>query len=67
MRMFLNINGVVEEQEESLGSSESEGVHRELYSVLCGDLNGKEIQKRGDVCIQIADSLSCTAENITTL
>ena len=29
---------------------------RELYSVLCGDLNGKEIQKRGDICIHIADS-----------
>ena len=67
MRMFLNINGVVEEQEEPLGSSESEGMHRELCSVLCGDLNGKEIQKRGDVCIQIADSLCCTAENNITL
>ena len=67
MRMFLNINGVVEEQEEPLGSSESEGMHRELCSVLCGDLNGEEIQKRGDVCIQIADSLCCTAENNTTL
>ena len=33
---------------------------RELYSMLCGDLNGKEIQKRGDICILIADSLCCT-------
>ena len=24
--------------------------------VLCADLNGKEIQKRGDICICIADS-----------
>ena len=24
-------------------------------SVLCGDLNGREIQKRGDMCIQTAD------------
>ena len=23
---------------------------REHYSVICGDLNGKEIQKRGDIC-----------------
>ena len=23
--------------------------HRELYSVLCGDLNGKEIQNSGDI------------------
>ena len=29
--------------------------HRELYSELCGDLNGKEIQKRGDTCIHTAD------------
>ena len=27
-----------------------------------GDLNEKEIHKRGDICIQIADSLSWTAE-----
>ena len=37
--------------------------HQELYSVLCGDLNRKEIQKRGDICICIADSLCCTVEN----
>ena len=23
--------------------------HKGLYSVLCGDLNGKEIQNRGDI------------------
>ena len=28
-----------------------------LYSVPCGDLNGKEIKKRGDRCIPIAVSL----------
>ena len=40
---------------------------RELYSVLCGNLNGKEIQKRGDICMHIADSLCCTVEiNITS-
>ena len=26
--------------------------------MLCGDLNGKEIQKRGDICTHIADSLA---------
>ena len=67
MRMFLNINGVVEEQEEPLGSSESEGMHRELCSVLCGDLNGKEIQKRGDVYTHIADSLCYRAETTRAL
>ena len=39
--------------------------HRELYSGLCGDLNGKEIQRREDythVCIHVSDSLSCIAE-----
>ena len=30
--------------------------------MLYSDLNEKEIQKRGDVCIHIADSLCCTAE-----
>ena len=32
------------------------------YSMLCGDLNGKEIPKKGDICIPIADSLCCTPE-----
>ena len=41
--------------------------HRELYSVLSGDLNGKEIQKTGDICICIADSLYCTVETNTIL
>ena len=31
------------------------------------DLNEKEIQKRGDICIHIADSLRCTAETNITL
>ena len=35
--------------------------------MLCGDLDRKEIQKRGDVCIRIADSLHCGAEASTTL
>ena len=30
-------------------------------------LNGKEIQKRGHICIHIADSFCCTAETNTTL
>ena len=42
-------------------------IHRELYSVLFGDLNGKEIQKREDICIHIAVLLCCTAESNTTL
>jgi len=40
---------------------------RELYSVLCGDLNGKEISKRKGKHIHITDSLCCTAETNTTL
>jgi len=31
------------------------------YSVLCGDQNEKEIQKRGDTYKYVADSLCCTA------
>ena len=38
-----------------------------MCSVLCGDLNGKEIQKRGDMCIHTADSFHCTVETNTTL
>ena len=37
-----------------------------LLSALC-DLNGKEIQKRGDTCIRTDDSLCCTVETNTTL
>ena len=35
--------------------------------MLCGDQNEKEIQKRGDRCICIADSLCYTAEINTML
>ena len=35
--------------------------------MLCGDLNGKEIQRGGDISIHIADSLHSTAETNTTL
>ena len=38
-----------------------------LYSMLCGDLNGKEIQGGGDICIHAAESLWCAAETETTL
>ena len=37
-------------------------IYRELYSAFYGDLNEKEIHKRRDICIHIADSLSWTAE-----
>ena len=30
--------------------------------MLCGELNGKEIQRGGDIHIHVADSLSYTAE-----
>lgn len=35
----------------------------QLYSML----NGKEIQKREDMCVSIADSLCCRTEANTTL
>ena len=38
-----------------------------LNSVLCGDLNGKETQKRENICILITDSFCCTVETNTTL
>ena len=33
----------------------------------CGDLNEKEVQKGGDVCICVADSFCCTVEAQTML
>ena len=45
--------------------NENDCRYRELYSVLCGDLKGKEIQNRGG--IHIADSFCCTAEINPTL
>ena len=27
-----------------------------LYSVFCGDLNGKDIKKRGDICIHMVSA-----------
>ena len=42
-------------------------LHRELYSMLCGNLNEKEIQKRGDICKHIVYSFSFTLETNTTL
>ena len=38
----------------------------ELYSVLCGDLNGRKCKKEG-IYEPITDSLCCTAETNTTL
>ena len=35
--------------------------------MLFGDLNGKEIQKRGDTCIHIADLHCCIAEANTNV
>ena len=38
---------------------------RELYSVLWGDRNGKEVQKRGSLWLHTADSLCHTVETNT--
>ena len=35
--------------------------------MLCGDLNGKEIQKGEDICIYTDDSFCCTLETNTAL
>ena len=42
-------------------------IARKLYPVLCGDINGKEIQKRGDISTCILDSICSIAEINTTL
>lgn len=41
--------------------------HKELYSILCGDLNVKEIQGRGNIGICVADLVWCIAETNTIL
>ena len=38
-----------------------------ILPVLCGDLNGKKIQGRRDICVNIADSFCCAAETNTAL
>ena len=42
-------------------------IEQGTYPVLCGNLNEKEILKRGDICKHIADSLFYTAGTKTTL
>ena len=39
--------------------------HKELYLVLSGDLYGKDIKKKKDICICMTDSFCCTAESDT--
>ena len=41
--------------------------YKELYSMLCANLNGKEIPQRGDICIHMLDSLCHIAKTNTTL
>ena len=41
--------------------------YRELCLLHHGVLNGREIQKRGDICICMAHSFCCTVETNTTL
>ena len=38
-----------------------------IYLMHCGVISGREIQKGGDICICMADSLCCTVEINTTL
>ena len=42
-------------------------IAQETLLSLCGDPNGKKIQKRGDICLHIMDSICCTAEANTIL
>ena len=39
----------------------------ELYSMLCGSLDGREVWERMDTYICMAESLRCSPETITTL
>ena len=49
---------------------EADAQHRALSSALCADpegWGGREEEEAGGICVQIADSLSCTAKTNTTL
>ena len=39
----------------------------ELFSMLCGNLDGRGVWRRMDTCICIAESLHCSPETITIL
>ena len=39
----------------------------DLCSILCGSLDGRGVWGRMDICICMAESLSCSPETITTL
>ena len=39
----------------------------ELYSVLCGSLDGRGIRERINTCICMAEPVCCSPETITTL
>ena len=47
------------------------GSNKQGCSPLCGvyfcDLNGKEVQKGGDMCVCVADSFCCAVQANTTL
>ena len=45
----------------------SDCMAKELSPVLCGDLDGEEIEKRRDACICTAESLSVQQKLNTTL
>ena len=41
--------------------------HMELYSMLCGNLDGKQVWRRMYACICMTESLRCSPVTITTL
>ena len=41
--------------------------HMELYSTLCGKLDGREVRWRMGICTHMLESLGCSPESITTL
>ena len=40
---------------------------RGLHLMLCGGLNGKEVQRGGDVCISMAGAFCCAVDMDTML
>ena len=44
-----------------------DSTYSELYLMLCGDLNGEEVQKGEDICIYTDDSFCCPQETNAAL
>ena len=69
---WINISNILSEKYSEKKNNPGPCLEHSTYpihssSMLYGDLNEKDFQKRGDMCIHILDSPCCTAETNTAL